>query len=109
MIEPERILYYFEHVALLIDDQCMEDSTTQGHEDWRKFHQESLRKFLDTFYMFCHIGTASMHGCQHPDWEADFLKIEQQMIDAKQMKPYVERKAEGPNKLEFMKHVKGEK
>lgn len=100
MIEPERVLYYFEHVALLLDE---DEHMLEGNipEDQKEFHRKQIRKFLDTFYIFCHVGTAAMHACQHPDWEEMFLKYEQEMIDSFHMKPYHQKKEEGPLKMEW--------
>lgn len=102
MIPAERVLYYFEHVALLLDESCMRDTEpkTEGHKEWIEFHQRQLDKFMQTFYMFCHVGTAEMHSCQHADWEELFLKHEKEMIDSHHMKPYEQSKAEGPMKKE---------
>ncbi len=87
MIDSERILYYFEHCALMIDN--FNDQDTDQEKEW---HRKSTDKFLETFYMFCHIGTSALHKCQHPDWEDAFLKAEKEMIDSGYMKPYDVRK-----------------
>jgi hypothetical protein len=101
MIEPERILYYFEHVALLFCEaevmgEAQEDGSRPIHYEWSDEFKKSMEKFLSCFYIFCHVGTASMHKCQHPDWEEMFLKWEKEMIDSGHMKPYDVRKQEGP-------------
>lgn len=84
MIEPERILYYMENLSYLLEDD-----------------KEQAEIFMKKLYSYCHIGTASMHHCQHPDWEEDFLKDEKALIDSGNMTPYHERKEKGPIKEEL--------
>ena len=90
MIEPDRILYYFENVSVEFDPEDELD-------------KEELKKFLRQLYMFTHLGTEELHHCRHPEWEQDFLKAEQELIAAGRMVPYADRKAESQRKeIDFL-------
>ena len=90
MIEPERILYYFENVALLLGET---EPQVLNHE-WSPQRLKGVRELMRTFYKFCHVGTQRLHKCEHLEWEAEFLDAEKALADSGWMKSWEQRDAE---------------
>jgi hypothetical protein len=97
MINPERILYYIENVCLMTDG-----GSTISPEEKETFFKE--------LYMWCHVGTAQMHSCEHPNWEEEFFEAERKMIASGFMRSYdvvkMERKkGEDEKSHEFLQEL----
>ena len=81
MIEPERILHYFESLSYLLEDDF---DRYDGKDEIA--YRKRLEQFFKKFYMYSHIGTT--HRCKHEDWEEEFLKDEKALIEAGCMEAY---------------------
>lgn len=91
MIEPERVLRYFERVSFYLDEERLPEWGERTAEEKATLFA-NMQEFLKTFYIFCHVGTAGLHKCQHPQWEEMFLKAEQEMVDSGRMTAYAVHK-----------------
>jgi hypothetical protein len=91
MIEPERVLHYFECISHYLDEERLPEWGERTPEEKEIFYQ-NMDKFMKTFYIFCHVGTAGLHKCQHPDWEEMFLKAEQELVDTGNVTPWAVKK-----------------